>query len=655
VGSDEQQILMDYMDNGGSVYIEGVNVGYDHSETDFWEYLGCQFLDIGAPNIVSQLMGVEGTFSAPNTFDFPFGTYADYNVDELAASSGSLYLTSQDGIGRGVYYDSGIYRTVTASPVLGAMQNGDGSNTRSSLMERYLRYLSYNSAPDIWAASELSFDIQYSDYPATYDYTIQNLGFDELNIDSIEVIGDNFSLQASPPYVLAVGEQIQIPVTFSASEIGYYWGTLTIDSSDPDETPWEADLIAGCLNPPEIAVSSEEIIVAIPDSIPAEQTISVENIGETELAYRLTILEIEQRNEGGPDEFGYKWKDSNEPEGPVYDWQDISDFAPNTPLFWDELSVVLALPFDVPFYGEFKDEIYINSNGFLSFAPHYGAINQAIPDSSIPNDFIAPFWDDLSGPGDHPGNNHYYYDEDNQRLIIQYTDWFFVAGEGSLTFQIHLYPNGDIYFYYHEMIGDLNAATVGIENNDGSDGLQIVHDEDYIQDELAIRISAAPFWVASDAVSSVLEAGQADDITFTFDPAGLDVGDYYANAVFTSNDPAQPELIVPITLLIGESAGNPKESIAMPNSHLGNNFPNPFNPTTAINFSLVKKTYVELTIYDVSGKLVKTLIRREVDAGYHSVVWNGDDEKGREVASGVYFYRIHAGEYESTRQMLLLR
>jgi hypothetical protein len=88
---------------------------------------------------------------------------------------------------------------------------------------------------------------------------------------------------------------------------------------------------------------------------------------------------------------------------------------------------------------------------------------------------------------------------------------------------------------------------------------------------------------------------------------------------------------------------------------LRQNTPNPFNPTTAIAFELPVAERVELAVYNVLGQRVRVLVADRVDAGVHTVRWDGRDGAGRAVASGVYFYRMVAGEFREVRQMLLLR
>ncbi len=88
---------------------------------------------------------------------------------------------------------------------------------------------------------------------------------------------------------------------------------------------------------------------------------------------------------------------------------------------------------------------------------------------------------------------------------------------------------------------------------------------------------------------------------------------------------------------------------------LGQNWPNPFNPATTIRFGLPKSTYVTLRVYNILGGEVVTLIAKDLPAGNYQIDWNGADANGREVATGLYLYRLQADTYTETRKMLLLK
>jgi PKD repeat protein len=89
---------------------------------------------------------------------------------------------------------------------------------------------------------------------------------------------------------------------------------------------------------------------------------------------------------------------------------------------------------------------------------------------------------------------------------------------------------------------------------------------------------------------------------------------------------------------------------------LGQNVPNPFNPITTIHFELPTATRVRLQVYDISGRLVRTLLNGEsLGAGRQEVIWYGKNDSGRQVAAGVYFYHLNAGSFQDTKRMTLVK
>ncbi|HEX5133479.1 MAG TPA: FlgD immunoglobulin-like domain containing protein [Candidatus Krumholzibacteria bacterium] len=88
---------------------------------------------------------------------------------------------------------------------------------------------------------------------------------------------------------------------------------------------------------------------------------------------------------------------------------------------------------------------------------------------------------------------------------------------------------------------------------------------------------------------------------------------------------------------------------------LGQNAPNPFNPSTTIAFELRKSAWARLDVFDVGGRRVRTLVNGDLPAGRHEVVWDGRDGAGRSAASGIYFYRLRAGDRTETRRMVQLK
>ena len=259
---------------------------------------------------------------------------------------------------------------------------------------------------------------------------------------------------------------------------------------------------------------------------------------------------------GGPDDFGYEWIDSNDPNGPVYEWNDISSTGTQVTTWiptgtynaLDEgYAGPIALGFDFSFYGVDHSNIYISSNGLLTFSAITSNIfsNVAIPNSALPNDIIAPFWDDLDGGS----QGSVYYQQDGNKFTIQFTNWQHYPGTGSLTFQIVLYSSGKIMIYYNSLT-EVTDCTVGIENGDGTIGLQVAYNSAYVENGLALKIAAEPDWLSSSVLSGCIYNGNSVAVELIFNSEDYPYGVYSMDVVINSNDPVNSTIIVPVSMEI---------------------------------------------------------------------------------------------------------
>jgi flagellar hook assembly protein FlgD len=88
---------------------------------------------------------------------------------------------------------------------------------------------------------------------------------------------------------------------------------------------------------------------------------------------------------------------------------------------------------------------------------------------------------------------------------------------------------------------------------------------------------------------------------------------------------------------------------------LQGNYPNPFNPETVIRFATKDPGNVKITVYNIKGQVVKTLTNQNYSSGNHQLIWNGKDDKGRSVSSGIYMYRMETPSYTKTMKMMLMK
>jgi flagellar hook assembly protein FlgD len=182
-----------------------------------------------------------------------------------------------------------------------------------------------------------------------------------------------------------------------------------------------------------------------------------------------------------------------------------------------------------------------------------------------------------------------------------------------------------------------SAADVTVTNTDG----------DTMAVFLTDTTGAAQVAVGEWAIISDTPAGTVDEQNpFTFD-AALEDGFSQVTVAVTSDTSVILDIIVDA---IDGDLGNLPKTYA-----LQQNFPNPFNPVTTIKYQLPKASDVLLKIYNILGQSVITLINERQEAGYKSIIWNGLNESGMKVSTGIYFYVMEAGNFRSIKKMMLLK
>lgn len=162
-------------------------------------------------------------------------------------------------------------------------------------------------------------------------------------------------------------------------------------------------------------------------------------------------------------------------------------------------------------------------------------------------------------------------------------------------------------------------------------------------------------WLELSQTAGTVNQGANQEIVLTFDATDLDEGIYEAELLLAHNDPAIDIVIIPITMTIEPLNAN--NIIVNQGTILGNNYPNPFNPQTTIKFAVeaLNPELTEIDIFNAKGQLIKNLISDYLTNGIHTVTWNGKNDNGNDVPSGIYFYKMRSGSYTNTRKMILLK
>jgi hypothetical protein len=356
---------------------------------------------------------------------------------------------------------------------------------------------------------------------------------------------------------------------------------------------------------------------------------------------------------GGPDVFGYQWKNDAHVGGPVYDWVDIATGGQVSGTGDDAVLGPFALGFDFPFYGRNFNAVRISTNGFLSFTSFDPAPqNVTIPDPFDPNDLLAVFWDDLNPAAG--GTIYHLAEPEGDRFIVQFDQ---VVGKETgtpETFQVVLHRDGTILHQY-ENVAATGSCTVGIENGDGGDGLMVAFGQEGNPASGQAILFEPPVIMATVVPGQgQLAPGSVMSVDVRFDASGFAPGFHVAVMKVASTDPANPEILVPLMLTVTEVSAAPDLPPAQAFTFLGA-VPNPFNPSTKFKFSMARAAGVELVLFDVSGRRVQTLVTGPLPAGSHAVDWNGRDQAGRDVASGTYFARLTVDGVSSVKSVTLVR
>lgn len=271
------------------------------------------------------------------------------------------------------------------------------------------------------------------------------------------------------------------------------------------------------------------------------------------------------KDAGGPDSFGYYWIDSDEPDGPEFDWIDISSTGDDIigGLEDDNYDGPFEIGFDFPFYGTTYSQFYLGSNGIIGFdtASMKARTETNLPSSNTPNNILAWLWDDLNPlDADNPGV-HVYHEYNDSQCVIQfydYPEYSALPGE-VVNAEVILKSDGTIIYQYLSIASgfDILSCAVGIENVDGTDGLEIAFHTSYLHDSLTVLIDRPTQWLVLSGNTGSLGEGEVDTIDCDLYTAELDSGFYTAEIVVISNDPDPPDSIqtipVDLTVILGQT------------------------------------------------------------------------------------------------------
>ncbi len=267
------------------------------------------------------------------------------------------------------------------------------------------------------------------------------------------------------------------------------------------------------------------------------------------------------RDMGGPDNFGYYWVDSDDPNGPAFDWVDVSSTGTDYIGDMDDDNHVgpISLGFDFVYYGVTYNEVYIGSNGIVGFTETSmeARIPRPIPTATQPNAILSLLWDDLNPTdADNPGA-HLYAGQSGDMFVIQFVDYPEYRADPGDVFsgEIILYQDGRIKYQYQSIAAGFDKlnCTVGIENFYGDDGLEVAYFTDYLKDNLAIEFFKPYDWMVLNKLEGEVAPGEADTLECLFRTTlDLEPATYTADMIINNNDPVNDPMTLGLELNVLE-------------------------------------------------------------------------------------------------------
>lgn len=410
-----------------------------------------------------------------------------------------------------------------------------------------------------------------------------------------------------------------------------------------------------------------EICVHTGAGQPVCENLTLTNSGGLPLTFAAQVDIHQTAWIGGFDPFGYCWTDHSLDPDCHFAWVDIEERGVRVGQSGDDNVDYgfFRLGFSFPFYGDDLDSLRIASDGWMSFSdllPCYSDtfhcyVNQRLPWLWGPYCLVAPFWDDLKLVDS--SAIYFYSNADSAVVSFNNLHRWGHSGGGPYTFQTILTRSGEITFQYLHVPDSLYSATVGTQNRDGTVGLEVHHDHHHLHDSLVIRIT--PGWIETDSWKGWLQPGESTILSLTFDPLCYPQGIYEADFLIHGWDRNHylGSKVIPLAFCIDTiTSVEWVDTAASRKAFLLQNYPNPFNPVTRIRYAIGNSrtpVYTRLEIYNIMGQKVKTLVDGLKAEGSYLVVWDGKDDRGEEVASGIYLYRLRAGDSSEGRRMLLLK
>ncbi|MCX7835039.1 MAG: carboxypeptidase regulatory-like domain-containing protein [bacterium] len=438
------------------------------------------------------------------------------------------------------------------------------------------------------------------------------------------------------------------------------YDTVTITGVVVDSA--QTDTLNFYMTRPILAVNPSSVEMLVPPGLISSTTVTLQNTGNSPLNWRVRLqtLQTSTDTRWGPDGSGYEAIDNVENDFPSFDFFDITSIG--TTIFTGQDDYGLAANFGnftFEYYGTtYSGGFWICSNGFIQLGTTTGSNslgNTTLP-TTVATNMIMPCWDDLVTTA------ITYHDIASNIFYVQWNGYRYSTPSNTVSFQVQLHgSNNGIIFAYNSMTESALNPTIGIQGGSGANNnyIQCYYTATSGQNiptnmdgyKIAFAQNGWSTWIIANPTSGTILPGQTNDlfVQVTVDSTHTIGQILNANIRIIFNGCPSPH-VIPVQITVGIPSEVSDQNGLPVEYKLHQNYPNPFNPVTEIRFDLKEKGLTKLTVFDLLGRTVATLVNEELPAGYHSVRFDGT-----KFAAGVYFYRIESGKFQALKKMVLVK
>ncbi|MFQ6604391.1 MAG: M43 family zinc metalloprotease [Fidelibacterota bacterium] len=471
----------------------------------------------------------------------------------------------------------------------------------------------------------VDFGISYTGYPDSTQIHIRNLGAGELALYDFSYSDTLFSLAVSDTVVIPGYGSDFIQCYYTPLAPGLINDTLRFATNDPNQSLVTLPVNGTVLSPPVVDIPGDTLRFLTDNASGLIRDITLKNTGASDLNFTTFVSVDVWSSSIVIDE---DFSDCSFPVG----WSDISTSSQGWQVGDDGSSAGFAIPAGNGCYAYYNDDA-ANDNGMevMLVSPDldfYGA-------SSIFLFFRS-----------------YFSGENNQTAEIR------ISTDGGSTWEtiMDLQPFGNwrtSFISLNAYSGFHNVRLAFFTSDNGGQG------SGFAVDEILVNGSFMQSWLDVTPGTGTVTAGDSVTLSLQAVTDGLELGMYNGELIVLSNDPAHPETAIPVTLDITVLGTDKTEGIPQQFT-VSENYPNPFNPQTRVDYQLPQAGHVHIQVYTITGQTVLSEKINDLGPGNYSWTWNGRTNGNHYAGTGMYFLRMsfeNTSGFQGTftRKMILLK